>query len=210
MDSIWLWPLALVAFLMAWPALHAVALRVLGGRVRSQADTAQPDHIYLVRVAEPNSRHEQSRQTTERQLAEAGFVEAGAYLVREMPELSLALYAHPAERAYAVIYDHPRSGSWAEFVTRYEDGSLATYTTLEPVELDLPEGSVHVAAPQLSLGVLWKRMLNERAEKSMRPCDRSHAARDFERGYAESMAYHKRRSPQVVNDDHDEDMKQAA
>ena len=210
MDSIWLWPLALVAVLMAWPALRAVTVHVLARRLRAQALDAQPDHIDLVRVAEPRWRNEHSRQAAERQLAEAGFVESGAYVVRQVPELTLALFAHPAEGAYAVLYDHPRSGTWAEFVTRYQDGSLATYTTLEPMDVDLPENSVHVAAPQLSLAELWKRMQRERPQRPMRACDRSHAARDFEQGYAESMAWHKRHSPAPVDVEHDEEMKRAA
>ena len=210
MDSIWLWPLGLVAFLLAWPALRALGVRYLGGKLRPQALSAQPDRIYLVRVAEPRWRNAQLRDAADRQLANAGFVEAGVHLVREMPELTLALYAHPAESAYAMFYDHPRSGFWAEFVTRYQDGTLATFTTLEPMDVDVPEGSVHVAAPQLTLGELWKKMLAERPTKPMRACDRGHAAQDFERGYAESMAYHKQHTPQVSEDDSDEDMKRAA
>lgn len=215
MDSIWLWPLGLVAFLLAWPALRAVGVRYMGGKMRPQALAPQPDHIYLVRVTEPRWRNPQLREAADRQLKGAGFVEAGVYLVREMPELTLALYAHPAESAYAMVYDHPRSGLWSEFVTRYHDGTLVNYTTLEPVDVDLPEGSLHVAAPQLSLSDLWKKLLVERPKKPMRPCDRAHAASDFERGYAESVAYHKQHTPQLIDDDDDyddseEDMKQAA
>lgn len=215
MDSIWLWPLALVAFLLAWPALRAIAVRVLGGKLRSQALTEQPDRIYLVHVLRPQWRSEQSREVAERQLSAAGFTAAGVFMVREMPELTLGLYANAAEHAYAMVYDHPRSGFWAEFVTRYEDGSIADFTTLEPMEVDLPEGSVHVSAPQLSLTDLWKKMLAERPNKTMRTCSPARAAQDFERGYAESVAYHRQHAPAVTEPtteaaDTSEDMKQAA
>ena len=211
MDSIWLWPLALVAFLLAWPALSAVGVRFLRGRLRTQALTEQPDHIDLVRVAEPRWRHPQPREAAVRVLTGAGFAEAGVYVVREMPELTLALYAHPAESAYAVCYDHPRSGFWAEFVTRYEDGTLATFTTLEPTAVDVPPGSLHVAEPTLGLGDLWRKMLAERAKKAMRPCDRAHAAQDFERGYAESVAYHKQNLPRIGPSEPDaQEMREAA
>ena len=150
MDSIWLWPLGLVAFLLALPGLRTLAATLLGSRLRPQALRSQPDHIFLLRVTEPKWRNLQPREATDRQLGAVGFIEAGAYVVREMPELTIALYAHPADSAYAVVYDHPLSGLWAEFVTRYDDGTLVTYTTLEPMDVDLPEGSVHVAAPQSS------------------------------------------------------------
>jgi hypothetical protein len=199
-DSIWLWPLGLVALLVAWPALSPLVARLFSDRVRTPALTEQPDHIYLLRVAEPKWRHDDPRQLAETQLASAGFVEAGVFVVREMPELTLGLHAHVAERAYAILYDHPRSGFWSEFVTRYEDGSLATYTTLEPAEVDMPEGSVHVSEPQLSLTLLWKRMLAERPKKPMLECVRARAAQDFEKGYAESVAHHKRRTGEAARD----------
>lgn len=192
MDSIWLWPIALVAFLLCWPVLRAIAVHGLGGRLRAQALAEQPDRICLVHVPRPTWRDAAAHETAERQLASAGFAPAGVYMVREMPGLTLGLHVHAAECAYAMLYDHPRSGSWSEFVTRYEDGSIADFTTLEPMEVDLPEGSVHVAAPQLSLTELWARMLAERPRKSMRACSAACAAQDFERGYADSVAHHRR------------------
>lgn len=192
MDSIWLWPLALVALLFALPALRDLAARLAVGRYRTQVREVAPDFISLVRVREPRWRNGRAVALADHELSAAGFAEAGTYLVHQMPELTVGLYALPAERAYAVVYDHPTSGFWAELVTRYHDGSIANFTTLEPMDIEVPEGSLHVAAPELSLGELWRRMQAERPEKPMRECSRADAARDFERGYAESVARHKR------------------
>jgi len=144
-------------------------------------------------VAEPRWPHEEARKAAGTELAAAGFAEAGVYVVREMPELTIGLHAHVAEKAYAILYDHPRSGSWIEFVTRYTDGTLALYTTLDRADVEVPEGSVYVSEPGLSLATLWKRMLADRPAKAMLDCARARAAQDFERGYAESVALHKRR-----------------
>jgi hypothetical protein len=65
------------------------------------------------------------------------------------------------------------------------------------MDVEVPEGSVHVAAPELSVGELWRRMLAERPQLPMRECSRGAAARDFERGYAESIERHKRSAPAV-------------
>lgn len=210
MDSYWLWPLGLVAILLAWPGLRVLVYRVLKKELHAQGIAAQPDQIHLARVAEPRWRNGQSRAAADRQLANAGFAEAGTWLVREMPDLVIGLYAHPAESAYAMLYDHPRSGFWAEFVTRYQDGTLATYTTLEPMELDLPEGSVHVSEPSSSLADLWKRMLASRPRKGMLACSRAQAAADFERGYAESIAHHKRGAAPADEARDGRELKQAA
>jgi hypothetical protein len=199
-DSIWLWPLALVALLVAWPALRPLAARLFADRLRPQALTEPPDRINLLRVAEGRWRHDDARQLAETQLAMAGFAESGVYVVREMPGVTLALHTHAGEKAYAILYDHPRAGFWSEFVTRYEDATLATFTTLEPAEVDVPQGSVHVSEPQLSITLLWKRMLAERPQKPMLECARARAAQDFEKGYADSVAYHKRRKTESARD----------
>jgi hypothetical protein len=199
-DSIWLWPLALVAVLVAWPALRPLAARLFADRLRPQVMDEPPDHIYLLRVAEPNWRQDEARRLAETQLAAAGFAEAGVYVVREMPELTLGLHAHAAEKAYAILYDHPRAGFWSELVTRFEDGSLTTFTTLEPAEVDVPDGSLYVSEPKLPLSLLWRRMLTERPRKPMLECTRARAAQDFEKGYAESIAFHKRRKDGSARD----------
>ena len=209
MDSIWVWPLGLVAFLLAWPGLRVLGLRYLGARVKTQALLEPPDRISLSRMSEVRWRNPVAREAANRQVEAAGFAGAGVYVVHEMPQLSLALYAHAAESAYAILYDHPRSGFWVEFVSRYEDGSVASYTTLEPMDVDVPEGSVHVAEPDLRPGDLWKKMLAERPRKTLRPCSRGHAAADFEKGYAESVARHKQSMPRAT--EHSEEItKQAA
>jgi hypothetical protein len=190
--EVWFLPLVLLAVVLARPAWRWWLVLRPGTSRPAQALQDQPERISLVRVAEPAWRHPRTCEVANRQLTAAGFVESGCHVVREMPDLTLGLYAHPAERAYAVLYDHPHSDAWVEFVTRYEDGSLANYTTLEPMDAEVPEGSVHVAAPHLSVGDLWKRMLAERPQRPMRECTRGAAARDFERGYAESVERHKR------------------
>jgi hypothetical protein len=199
-DSIWLWPLALVALLVAWPALRPFAQRLFADRVRPQALAEPPDSIFLLRVAEGRWRNDDARKLAEAQLATAGFAESGVYVVREMPDVTLGLHTHTAEKAYAILYDHPRAGFWSEFVTRYADGTFAAFTTLEPAEVDVPEGSVHVSEPKLSLPLLWKRTLAERPQKPMLDCARARAAQDFEKGYADSVAYHKRRNTESARD----------
>lgn len=192
MDPIWIWPLALVALVAAGPAIRGLATRIALRRYRAPALAERPETISLVRVREPRWRNPQAQAAAHRQLAAAGFAEAGTFVVHQMPELVVALHALPAEHAYAVIYDHPRSGTWVELVTRYQDGTLAQFTTLEPMDVVLPAGSLHVAAPGTPLGELWKRMRSERPARPMRECSRAAAASDFERGYAESVEHHRR------------------
>ena len=210
-DTIWLWPLALVAVLFAWPAFRDLAGRMAAGHFRAQVRSAVPDTISLVRVREPRWSNREACEAALSELAASGFAEAGTFVVHEMPELLVGLHALPGERAYAVLYDHPRSGFWAEFVTRYQDGTLASFTTLEPMDVEVPEGSVHVAAPGCTLDVLWKRMREERPEKPMLECSRAAAAADFERGYAESVARHRRQAPVAVAEaEPDEELREAA
>lgn len=217
MDSIWFWPLALVAALFALPALRDLAARLAAGHYRAQVRENAPDFISLVRVRDPKWRNRRAVTLADRDLCATGFAEAGTYVVHQMPELTLGLYALPGESAYAVIYDHPRSGCWTELVTRYRDGSIASFTTLEPMDVELPEGSLHVAAPDLPVRELWARMRSERPDKPMLDCSRAEAAQDFERGYAESVARHKRSTQErsaatasAAGDPPDEELREAA
>lgn len=206
--EVWFLPVMLLLVVLSWPAWRWVLENA--PRQRPQALGEQPERISLVRIGEPAWRHPRTCELADRQLTAAGFVDSGCHVVREMPDLTLGLYANPAERAYAVLYDHPHSEAWVEFVTRYEDGSIANYTTLEPMDVEVPEGSVHVAAPQSSVGELWKRMLAERPQRPMRECSRGAAARDFERGYAESIARHKRAATAPTPDAPGEDVEKVA
>lgn len=192
MDSIWLWPLALAAVLFALPALRDLAARLAATRYRAQVRERAPDFVSLVRARDPRWRNARAIAVADHELNAAGFAEAGTFLVHQMPELTVGLYALPGECVYAVLYDHPTSGFWAELVTRYHDGSLANFTTLEPMDVEVPEGSLYVAAPGYSVAALWQRMKTERPVKPMRDCSRASAAQDFERGYAESVARHRR------------------
>jgi len=88
-DSIWLWPIALMAFLLCWPVLRAIAMHILGGTLRAQALAEQPDRIYLVHVLRPQWRNAASYENAAGQLTGAGLAPAGVYMVREMPELTL-------------------------------------------------------------------------------------------------------------------------
>lgn len=191
MDPIWIWAVALVAIIVSWPMWRGF-LAKLAAPKPVQALGEQPERITLQRIGDPRWRHRDDCLRAEHQLAAAGFVECGVYVIREMRDLTLGLWAHPAERAYAMVYDHARTGSWVEFVTRYQDDTLANFTTMEPMDVEVPEGSLHVSAPELSVAELWQRMLAERPARSMRECSRAAAAGDFERGYAESVAHHKR------------------
>src|SRR5256885_614494 len=67
-DSIWLWPLGLVAFLLAWPGLRVLGVRYLSSRMKSQALVEPPDRISLSRMSEGRWRnpvaHERSEEHT--------------------------------------------------------------------------------------------------------------------------------------------------
>jgi len=86
------------------------------------------------------------------------------------------------------------------------------------VEVDVPDGGMYVSEPKLSLALLWKRMLAGRPQKPMLDCTRARAAQDFEKGYAESIAFHKKRkgvpaereAAAVAKDARDKDSAKAA
>ena len=108
-----------------------------------------PEQIALSRVTSPAWKNGAAVEQQAGPLLRAGFSDVGTYSVDKMPGVLIRVLHHPQTYVATHIYDHPRVGSWVEFVTRYTDGSSHSLTTLPPTGLHNPT---------------WVRMI--RADKS--------------------------------------------
>src|SRR5271165_208635 len=97
-----------------------------------------PDQIKLARVDSPVWTNGPAVEQQAAPLRSAGFKDLGVYSVDKMPGVLIRMMYHPETNVEAHIYDHPRVGSWIEFVSRYTDDSSHTLTTLAPTGLDRP------------------------------------------------------------------------
>lgn len=187
--------LLLLAVIALWPIARRLLARGLAGvfaRAVGQAALAQqPDRIRLVQASPDAFKDTAAVRRLASPLLAAGFTDAGSYHVNEMPGVLVELLAKPDEGFYAAIYEHPQAGHWIDLVTRYADGTSATFTTVKPTGLEARPGHAHVHAPELDPAGLYRRARGERERGPVKPAMVASAVADFETAYAEEMAWRK-------------------
>lgn len=190
-DLIWL--AVLVVLLLAWTVVRPAIGFLLGPKIAARALAAQPDEIHLEPAAESSGTEAAALARFSRDLSDLGFHQAGDYTVRELPGVTLRLFANDRESTYAVRYEHPRAGAWFEFACRFTDGSSGTWTTARPSGLAERPGHPVRHVPNATPASLWKIVGRERPARPAQPSSVSGAAADFEDAWAESIAWRKGR-----------------
>ena len=122
-------------------------------------------------------------------LVSRGFTDLGPYRIDVMPEVSVRLLVNSTVSVYACVYEHAEARIWLELVSRYEDGSRATFTTLHSNGFDQRPLDTTVRAPSASAEALYGRMLRERPQRSLLRLDSATVIRLFESAYAEQRLW---------------------
>jgi len=167
--------------------------RLIGRAVGQVALNQQPDTIQLAAAGPKAWKNARSAAAFALPLSDRGFQEAGTYTIREMPGVVVRLMAKSEEHFYAAIYEHPQAGHWMDLVTLYQDGTSVTFTTSKPTGLAPRPGHPSIHAAGAGPLALYARARAERAKQTMLPTTAENAVHDFERAYAESIAWRKHR-----------------
>jgi hypothetical protein len=196
--------LGILAALIVLPILLRVALRVFAllfvreavikaaEDVGQRALAQQADRIHLSKRGPQAWKRPDEAGALTLPLLENGFSEVGTYAIDEMPGLLVRLLTDERHGLLGIVYEHPRTPHWVELVTRYTDGSVATFTTVRPTGLSPRPKHKTVHAPGLDAGALLHRALGERPAGSFAPVNPATAVQQFEDSYAEYMAWRKR------------------
>lgn len=158
--------------------------RLALAEVGKRALTKLPEYVSLSRVESPDwTNAELVRQQAEPLLG-CGFQDAGVYSVDKMPGVLIRMMCQPQSGVVAHIYDHPRSGSWIEMVTRYDDGSTHAVSTLAPNGMKHPEWYRKIQADKsIPTNKIYERFLPQRQQQGIRLVAASDVAREFEEAY---------------------------
>ncbi len=184
---------ALVSFVLVPLLLRALLGAWLGRAVGAHALARQSDTIQLIPATPGVWKDPGAQARLAAALEAAGFRDAGTFTIVEMPGVAVRLLAHPGESWLAATYEHPATGPWLDCTCYYQDGTAATFSTLTATGLDPRPGFVRVNAPGLDPAALLARARAERPSRALRPASVASAARDFERAYAEEIAWRKGR-----------------
>jgi hypothetical protein len=123
-----------------------------------------------------------------RSLTAAGFEDAGDFAILEVPDFRLRALSHPEKSVYAAICEHPDIGIWFELVSRYEDGSMQTYTTGKEKGIDHPPNRfVERFEAEINPAELYEQHVTRRPDKPLLPASAERFAADYEQAYADEM-----------------------
>jgi hypothetical protein len=159
--------------------------------IGAKALASQPDSISLEREEFPQWTNAAAVDELKNPLVASGFEYAGTYKVDKMPGVKLAILVKPADCVAAHIYEHPKAGTWIELVTRYQDGSCHTLTTLPATGIQSPPCVQTIRTNKAPAADLVRQFLNGRHAGEMKHVGVEDAVGEFEQGYAKSMAWQK-------------------
>jgi hypothetical protein len=125
-------------------------------------------------------------------LSAAGFVDAGAWNIFEMPKIHLALMVHPAENFLAAIETASAIGAQLNLHTVYSNGTVTTFTNSRlPAPRAKRPGWTSGRMPGASPGSLFSRARAERLRDGISAVTVEKAPEVYERLYAEFILYRK-------------------
>ena len=196
--------LGILAALIALPIVLRVALRIFAllfvrtalikaaEDVGQRALTQQADRIHLSKRGPQTWTRPDEAGALALPLLENGFTDVGTYAVDELPGVLVRLLTDERNGMLGVVYEHPRTPHWVELVTRYADGSVATFTTMRPTGLSARPRHKTLHAPGYDAGGLLHRALGERPAGPFAPVSPATAVQQFEDSYADYIAWRKR------------------
>lgn len=129
-----------------------------------------------------------------RELSRAGFADAGAWDIVELPRIRLALMVHRGDQFVAAIESASSIGAQLNLHTLYTDGKVESFTNSQlPGPPVLPAGFTIVRAPGLSADALLRKARGERRRDGIRPVGIEQAPEVYAWLYAEAMQARKAR-----------------
>jgi hypothetical protein len=191
--------LTLVAVLAIWKLFgkRLLALFLVSGAGRGalkdigkKAVEAQPDRITLSQISNPAWQDASVGQMIS-SLRTAGFMDAGVYSVDKMPGVKVAILAKLEDCVAAHVFEHPKAGTWIELVTRYQDGTSTTLTTLPSTGQNQPAWLTTTRAAKAPAADLVRQFIRDRRPGAMKPVSPEQAPREFEEGFARYMSWRK-------------------
>lgn len=128
------------------------------------------------------------------ELAQAGFVDAGAWNIPPMPKIRLALMVHPTENFLAAIETASAIGAQVNIHTLYADGRVTTFTNSRlPAPRAQRPGATSVRVPGAAPAALHAQARSQRSRDGIGAIRAEDAPAIYERLYAESIRFRKAR-----------------
>jgi hypothetical protein len=190
-SSIFFWLGALLVLALLKPVFRILIAMIGGKAIGAAALARQPDEIHLQRTGVTAWKKYDAVAKVSTVLASRGFEDAGVYSIAEMPGVTVQLMAQRSDGFYAAIYEHPLAGVWFDVVSRFQDGTSATCTTAPPTALQPRPGHASFNMRGADTAEVLDKAVALRPRRPLVDVSAAAAVGEFERAYAEQMAYRK-------------------
>ena len=168
----------------------SAALSEVGKRALARV----PQQVALLKTELPAWTNQAAVEQQAAPLRKEGFTDLGVYTVDTIPGVLIRMMAHPGTYVAAHIYDHPKSGSWTEFVTRYTDASSHSLSSLPPTGMDHPDWFRKIQADKNTpTDQLYRQFLTQREWHGIKQVEPADTIREFEENYAKLAAWRQQR-----------------
>jgi hypothetical protein len=183
---------------LAWVFIKRVVpfliVRVLGRtalkKVGEAALAKAPDQIQYIRAAAPQWKDDATMQQQATALLRAGFNDLGTFGVDKMPGALIRILFQPQTYVTAQVCEHPRTGGWTEFATRYSNGSSDFLTTLPDQGITPPPFARTIRADKNTpADRLYQQHLAQRQSSGIKPVAASQVVHEMEDAYMRYMVW---------------------
>ena len=193
--------LLVVLVVIALPVLRALfrvlLARLAGGVVLKAIGTdalaKQPEAIHLVPLTTSAWKNPGAINRLAEPLLARGFSAAGDYSIPELRGVMVRFLMNGERGVFACLYEHPKAGTWMELVSRYQDGTGATFTMMRDRGIQHRPQNMVVHAPGSAPGELLDRMVRGRPNRALVPLSAEKIVQLFEEAYREQLAWQKSR-----------------
>jgi hypothetical protein len=187
------WFLPAIAAVSALAFLIYLFRRGLMIRVAAAAHTT-PAAISLLPVQRVNWPDPDGNRHLYQELQRLGFMPVSPFSIPQMPGVELIGFFHPTDPAYAALYWHPKAGRWMDIYCHYQDGgSLTVSNSPSAGTLDPMPGREKVKVNSQEPAELWAVYQSNRRQAPLNLMTAQNFKPDFERVFAEEMAWRKNR-----------------
>jgi hypothetical protein len=146
-----------------------------------------PPRISLVSTL-PSFRDRERYAADKAALERAGYREIGGFLIREIREIRLAAFQHPATHAFAVLYQHDSLGVYCDLVLPLPGGfGLTVSSAPAGGEMDNMPGQIKHFLPGTTVAELLVRFDAESRGREVRQVPPEGFAAEVEQTYAREM-----------------------
>ena len=183
--------LAVIGLIFLRPLSRVVIALVAGRSIGRHALEKQPDRFELCEAGLQAWQDAAAADRLTEPLLLLGYEQAGTFTVPQLPGVVLRLLVQVRECVLGIVYEHPKTGRWVELTTRYTGGTAFTVTSGVDRGLAPCPGHpvTHLASAEPA--VLHSRLVALRPRNGMERSEAGRAARVFEQGFAETMAWRK-------------------